>query len=621
MNFPIGEVTKNKLVNLKGEHSFVWELIPSDLEQMERPSGFLEDFQKGLGLSRSKWQKFYKIGNRFWMNSDEVMQCSGIEFTSESKPIEFILGELHSDIDFYEDYALLNGEFWRILSIKEFFSEVGFSTLEKFDYCINCKKIDPAISKKNLKTSRRLHFSSLFKDQRDIESENSYQESESLLEEVISGDTDLFLAEAFIIIKAKSKVSLDLQTEEALGTFKRLDGIGFIEGRGLGYFFSSIMPGVEPTFRRAKTITSEYLSELLSLTRDFIHKDGFLLSSIGDNEVKFNLFDQGATNYNALITGTSGQGKSMIANKLLFEELKKGRKGLVLDLGNSFRKNALYNNAELFSDKINPMQFRSPAYLKEFIIAATGEVWNRKEEGRLFNAIKELVDQETHFDGFLNSLEIEFPGISYYFSEFAEFLSNDQVEIKDLSYCDLGCYPETFKAPLMIYLIEYFKNLEGHKIFVFDECWGLLENNASYIAECFRTFRKHNASAIAISQNMDDFSETQLGRVIIQNTFFKFLFAQNLMDSIYLSEFQKDLLSNVRSKKGDYSEFLVLSEGIQKRVRYYPSNFEYELFTSSKSDNEGFDRYLDEKGKYLSFSRAMKNYVFMKYPKYEEGSK
>src|SRR5690606_40132436 len=82
--------------------------------------------------------------------------------------------------------------------------------------------------------------------------------------------------------------------------------------------------------------------------------------------------------------------------------------------------------------------------------------------------------------------------------------------------CSLVFPYTTLFRSLIIYLIEYFKHLEGEKIFIFDECWHLLLKNADYIAECFRTFRKHKASAVAISQNLDDFSESQLGRVIIQ---------------------------------------------------------------------------------------------------------
>jgi hypothetical protein len=166
------------------------------------------------------------------------------------------------------------------------------------------------------------------------------------------------------------------------------------------------------------------------------------------------------------------------------------------------------------------------------------------------------------------------------------------------------------KAPLIIYLIEYFKHLEGKKIFVFDECWHLLNKNADYIAECFRTFRKHQASAIAISQNLDDFSITQLGRVIIQNTYWKFMFRQSLSVSEFMDQHTIELLNTIQSKKGDYSEFLLLSEDHKKPIRYYPSYLDRE-------DNNKLFNYINTNKEFLSFQECLINFTKLKHPFWE----
>src|SRR5690606_12953772 len=148
--------------------------------------------------------------------------------------------------------------------------------------------------------------------------------------------------------------------------------------------------------------------------------------------------------------------------------------------------------------------------------------------------------------------------------------------------CSLVFPYTTLFRSLIIYLIEYFKHLEGEKIFIFDECWHLLLKNADYIAECFRTFRKYMASAVAISQNLDDFSESQLGRVIIQNTYYKFLFRQDLTVSEFIDSHAKSILDSVQSIKGVFSEFLLLTERIKKPVRFYPEPLEYQVMTSAR---------------------------------------
>jgi len=310
----------------------------------------------------------------------------------------------------------------------------------------------------------------------------------------------------------------------------------------------------------------------------------------------------------------------MLANKILKYELTQNTKALVLDLGNSFLKNTKYHDGVMLSQKINPLQYRDARYLKEFILAGIEEKMGKKEQGILFETIKEILakDHIKNFSQFLAELELTFKGVSYYFSEIMEYFDSEIRPLSQLTYCDFSLYPEAMKAPLIIYLIESFKQLEGKKIFIFDECWHLLNNNADYIAECFRTFRKHQASAIAISQNLDDFSSTQLGRVIIQNTYYKFLFRQSLRMSEYLDQDKIDLLNTIQSSKGEYSEALLISDTIQKPVRYYPTPLEYELFTTDRAELNQFDSYLKSGGVHIDFKRAMENFTLLKHPTWSQ---
>jgi type IV secretory pathway VirB4 component len=233
----------------------------------------------------------------------------------------------------------------------------------------------------------------------------------------------------------------------------------------------------------------------------------------------------------------------------------------------------------------------------------------KSDEGKLFEVLSLLTDNDfSSFDSFLEKLELEFKGIKYYFSEIKEYFDGDNAKINQLTYCDLSLYPEQIKAPLILYLIEYFKNLEGQKIFVFDECWQLLTKNADYVAESFRTFRKHQASAVAISQNLEDFLSSPLGRVIYQNSHFKFLFKQEVLGD-YLSDEVKCLLEKVNSKKSEYSEFLVLSDLLKKIVRFYPTKDELYLFNTEKSESLKFERFFEERNMLLDFKEIFDQYV------------
>ena len=235
-----------------------------------------------------------------------------------------------------------------------------------------------------------------------------------------------------------------------------------------------------------------------------------------------------------------------------------------------------------------------------------------EDEGQLFELISEMNFLEINsINKFIDSLDVCFPNIKYFFKELLPHFNDDLYELPDLLYCDLTLYPDKIKAPLIIYLIEHFKNLTGRRVFIFDECWNLLLNQASFIAERFRTFRKHNASAIAISQNLEDFLSTQLGRVIYQTTYFKFIFRQDT-NAEFLTPFQKELLESVVSRKRKYSEFLLVTDFHQKVCRFYPSSFFLELFNSDKSEIEVFNAFKKEREGILDFKEIFHQFLMLK---------
>ena len=622
---PLYEAQGNKLTSLKGEVSSFFEVFPPDLEQVDEASylKIVREIERSL-MNLDGVLKVYWLNGKLYLNTFSDFEISYGEMIPCHDPIGVFLPENMGEINYYDNYLTTGPEFLRVMSLKEFPESIGImDTFGYPNFVMHMRRYNPIKAKNKLNLKRKLHFSALFKGMRDLESENAFNEAESLLEDVTRNDRALFDVEVFFLLRGPTKDDLDLMTKEFIEHFKLMGASLIREERGLSFFHQSTIPGVGPSFKRELPVPSDYLSHFIPMNRDFVMEKGMNLTARSGAVVMLELFSGSSPNYNVLVTGSSGQGKSMIANKVLKYELSEGTKGVVLDLGNSFRKNALYHGGVILSEKFNPLQFKNPRYLKEFVLSVVDDKIGKREEGRLYEVIKETIetDQEIDFDEFLKTLEANFKGVSYYFSEIKDFITNDVLEMNDFTYCDFGHSPESMKAPLIIYLIEYFKNLSGRKIFIFDECWHLLSKNADYIAECFRTFRKYDASAVAISQNLDDFCETQLGRVIMQNTFYKLLFKQSVKSSEFLDDHLVEMMSQILSKKGEYSEFLLLTETIRKPLRFYPDPFEYQLFTSDKRDNSKFETYMDEKGRFLDFREAMENFTKIKNPKwrsYEE---
>jgi hypothetical protein len=188
-----------------------------------------------------------------------------------------------------------------------------------------------------------------------------------------------------------------------------------------------------------------------------------------------------------------------------------------------------------------------------------------------------------------------------------------ETELSKLTYVDPSLYPDKIKAPLIIFLIESFKHIEGKKLFIFDEVWSFLTKNADYISECFRTFRKHGASAIAISQGLDDFTSTVLGKVIAQNSYTQVLFHQNTEGPGFLDDFDQQKIKSLSTKVGAYSEFYVKTELLRKLARFYPSSLEYELFTSKHEDILSFNKFENHYREYFPFWNIVESWVDFKY--------
>jgi conjugal transfer ATP-binding protein TraC len=130
------------------------------------------------------------------------------------------------------------------------------------------------------------------------------------------------------------------------------------------------------------------------------------------------------------------------------------------------------------------------------------------------------------------------------------------------------------------------------KFLILDECWKLLENDASaaFIAEVFRTFRKYMASAVAISQNIDDFAKSKVATAILPNASIKWILKQKgadqnrLKEVLSLNDNEVGLIASIHQERGMYSEAFLMSEDQRALVVIDSSPLEYWLATTDPRD-------------------------------------
>lgn len=620
MIFPIFSINKGSITSLKGEVSFLYKVLHRDLSQLNYAD--IEAFYENLHLELKTFKdecfyKFYFFNDELFLNTNDLSIDRiehSLELVNDPLSILFKENDVYRELDIFDDYLIIGHRFVRLLNFYEIPSSIESRFLETFgDHVICLKKFDSEKVKKKLNFKRKIHFSLSQELLRNIESEKAFVQNENLLEEVTTGAETVFSMEGWLFVTAINLEELNEKTNALYERAKLYDLKLLSEGRALPYFISNIVPGVNPTMKREHLVPAKFVSGMLPLPNESLYNQGFQLHSRSNRAVLVDLFHPDNIYYNALITGTLGQGKSVLANNILFEEVNRESKAVVLDLGNSFKKTVDYLGGVSLPTSFNPLQFKDPDYLKAFVMSIVDDDFlSSVDKGKLYEVLSEInFSKIKKFKDFVGELEKHFKDIRYYFNELENSFNNEEYSAPNLLYVDLTLYPDRIKAPLIIYLIEHFKHLEGRRIFILDECWNLLSNQGQFIAESFRTFRKHGASAIAISQNLEDFLSTPLGRVIYQTTFFKFIFRQETSGE-FLTDHQRELLLTVQSKKRVFSEFLLISDFHQKICRFYSSPFKFYLFNSDKSERDKFEEFRNARDGFLDFKEILHQYIYLK---------
>lgn len=627
----------------------IYKVIPSDQDQMDleevgrflnefrislnqlpvkkeeegfKKTSFLKTLFQGQPKEEKFFYKFYSLNEVLYLetNNGGVLTFPQVQLQElvDGKAInEFLLGgELaHSDAILGDDYVKSNGKYFRLINIYELSKRLIPSELMNLgDYCLLFRKVDTLVSRKQVNTQRKLHHANLYSMMRNIESETSYKEAENLVESMMNGEEEIFEVEGWFILQADDLSDLGNKTRELNRSLKQIEIFPYIESEGLGELYQTIISGGVPLFKRSHRPQSKYLTNMIPLLQEKIHNNGIEFFTRRSNAVFYRVFEESALNFNILLSGQSGAGKTMVAQKILSEELVQGTSAIVLDLGNSFRKTAAYFGGEILSQSFNPLQFRSPHYLKELIVSVIPkEELSAKLEGKLFNLITEYLPNTTSFKELILKISSQIPDLDLYFAELWEFFDDENRSLSRFTYVDTSLYPDKIKAPLIIFLIEAFKHLEGRKIFAFDEVWSFLRNNSLYIEECFRTFRKHGGAALAITQGIGDCEDGSLTKLIPRLCSTKFFFQQEVGESEFLTEFDKEKIRSLSTKVKQYSEFYIKTDFHRKIVRYFPTPLEYELGTSNDLDRATFEKFYEKYADFFDFHEVIERFVNFKY--------
>ncbi|PIU00989.1 MAG: hypothetical protein COT74_00310 [Bdellovibrionales bacterium CG10_big_fil_rev_8_21_14_0_10_45_34] len=553
---------------------------------------------------------------------------------------------LFSDVGIDLNGFAIGSTYFRVVSLKSLpdqtYSTMA-STLRAFPFksrlYVTVHVPDQMKEIESLQTQRRIAYSMVAGKRTgvsDLESNAKFQDLESLLEQMIAQGQKVFQVSVNVLLQSESESELEIQLDTVLSKFRELAGAeGLTETLAAFDIFSQVALPNARSKERSKKIKTGNLCDLLPLYGAWPghSQPSILLKSRSGSILTFNPFDSSMSNSNQLISGASGSGKSVMVNILILQMLKENPKVFFIDIGGSYRKLAenlggqyvdlgvndhlSINPFDLLAGETKPSSHkikflvglielmtkedgvdRLPRLIRAEIEDAIQTVYASKTKPRLSDLRDLLIahpDQSIRTYGkILGPWCGNTPYGKFLDRETTISLTSDVIafDLKNLeSFADL--------QNICLYVItdlvwrEVQKDRSKMKFIVFDECWKLLKDEAGlvFIEEIFRTVRKYNCSAIAISQDLLDFLNSKISSALLPNCAMKWILMQSqndfakMQEALGLNENELQLIQSLRQQKGEYSEaFLIAGQERHTVAVIEPTPLELWIATTDPKD-------------------------------------
>ena len=322
-------------------------------------------------------------------------------------------------------------------------------------------------------------------------------------------------------------------------------------------------------------------------------------------------------NYNAIIVGTSGAGKSALTNDLITGNLGTGGKTYVIDVGASYKKlcellhgqwieyaheaHLVINPFELVRDIKEDMGFLLPILtemaspndgLSDFAQSVLQShvihcLTSAKEKGTIAN-ITDLVEslstglvhpgKNAHPDQRVLDLAVQLApyardgAYGRYFDGASTVNFNNDFIVLELEGLKGRKTLQSVVLLCLIFLITQDLTQGAkhvRKMVVIDEAWDLLSHKhaGTFIQNGYRRARKQNASFITITQSFADYYQNDTARASLENADIRFVLRQKeeslrFLESqkkVAFSAWEMNAIKNLKMREGEYAECLFAS--------------------------------------------------------------
>ena len=465
----------------------------------------------------------------------------------------------------------------------------------------------------------------------DLESESTLHHTEELARELVEGSEKVVSMDLSIVVWDESLEALEDKTDAALGSFRAMgQSEGNLETYAVWDAFAGCAPGTCRGLRPKKTKSSN-ASHLMPVYGHWEgHRPVCLLPTRDHALFSLDPFAKEMPNWNGLVFGGSGAGKSFTVSQLMlqFHGQKPTPQIVWIDNGASSERlleildgefinlnlesNICLNmfddikggkNSKLvlaalefmLGDK-TPIPKRDRAVLEE----AIAETYKRaKNKTPVLSDLRRVLKKHKHpsMRGYAETL-YPWTGKTA-FGKMLDGQSNIRLE-KDLVTIEtkgLDDYPD-LQSVFLLLLTDYIKreaetDLERPYLLIIDEAWKLLESpsGSAFTVEAYRTFRKFNGGIWCISQHYKDFLKNDdIKNAVFPNTASVFVLRQKKIDwgdfqtTMDFAPEETELVKSLEVVKGEYSEFLYIQDENKTVLRLIPDPLSYWICTTDGNE-------------------------------------
>ncbi len=321
----------------------------------------------------------------------------------------------------YESF-FYDSHYYRIITLKTLPETTNSALISKltqmsFHFWLDIHLSVPEQSKElsDLQAKRRMaHSMSLSQGGRatDLESEAQLNSTEELLRELINTGQKIFYFQLAVMLRSSSQDELEMMTKAALNEFRKLNGAEGLSETVAGFkLFKTILPLGNTASVRAKRVKTDNLADFIPIYEPYqgkTVKPVCLFRNRNNGLVSYDPFDQRLPNYNGLVTGSSGAGKSFLNNLILLQFMTQKPIVFVIDIGGSYRKLCDFMNGQYIDiappkegedrKAINPFELEpgeiEPSSQKiKFLLALLESMFTDTEDEKLSKLSKSLLEE------------------------------------------------------------------------------------------------------------------------------------------------------------------------------------------------------------------------------------